>query len=70
LKNDEDWEDDLFRQYFSPNLAEKININYDNINVNRFLNTNKEYQLRYGEEKLGVYREPQLATKKEFNSRN
>lgn len=61
LKNDEDWEDTSLKDYFSPNREEKINIEYSQINVNRFPDGNKDYQLRYGESRLAVYIEPELA---------
>lgn len=43
------------------NREEKINIEYSQINVNRFPDGNKDYQLRYGESRLAVYIEPELA---------
>jgi hypothetical protein len=61
LKNDEDWENDSFKKYFSPNREEKINIDYSKVNVNRFPDKKKDYSLRYGEGRLAVYIEPELA---------
>jgi hypothetical protein len=61
VKDDEDWEDTSLKDYFSPNREEKINIEYAKINVNRFPDGKKDYQLRYGEGRLAVYIEPELA---------
>lgn len=60
LKNDEDWEDVSLKDYFSPNREEKINIVYSKLNVTRFPDKKKDYQLRYGEGRLAVYIEPEL----------
>jgi hypothetical protein len=61
LKNDEDWEDTSLKDYFFTNREEKINIEYAKINVNRFSDGKKDYQLRYGVGRLAVYIEPELA---------
>jgi hypothetical protein len=61
IKNDEDFEDNELRDYFSPNREEKINVVYFDINVNRTFDRSKDYQLRFGEGRLAVYVEPELA---------
>lgn len=60
VKNDEDFEDTKFADYFTPNRESKINASFENVNINRIEDSKLPYQLRYGEGRLTVYMDPSL----------
>lgn len=60
IKNDDDFQDSAISEYFSPNRASKINVDFSTLNTNRIENSNLPYQLRFGEGRLTVYMDPAL----------
>lgn len=60
IRNDEDFEDVFFQEYFTPDREQKINVAINDLNVNRLENKLSKYQVRYGEGRLSLYIEPYL----------
>lgn len=52
IKNDEDFEDVEFQQYFTPDRESKINIRFDEININRIENSAMDPNLQNWMSKL------------------
>lgn len=54
IDNDEDFEEIMFQDYFTPDRQQKINVSPNQLNVNR-LENDLLYQVRYGEGRLATY---------------
>ena len=60
INKDEDFMDPEFQSYFTPDRQDKVNVDWSSLNVNRVVDNDQPYQVRYGEGRLTVYLDPSI----------